>query len=455
MLTSACGEGTTTPPEGTPEPEATTLVLVRDTATLTWLGETVHLEATVVDQFDQPLTDEPVTWRSTAAAVASVSTTGQVTALSNGTGSIVASAGTASDTALVTVSQLADTIATSISDATLEWIDETVQVEIEVWDLGGAPISIPDASWETSDESVAVVSSRGLIVARGPGEATVTVASGRAQANVSVSVIGKSVLILYTSYRDGDFDIYVMDEDGSAETNLTAAPTSTEIEPAASPDGSRIAYASDQAGPGWDIYTMLPDGSDVQNLSNSPDHTDLDPTWSPDGQKIAFVRGADSLYVMDSDGGNPQWLGILGRDPSWSPDGSRLAYTSSNSLHVADADGSNPTDISLAGWQDLQPSWSPDGTTIVYSSRPSLDDDFEIHAVAPDGSGRIQLTNDPYDYHDQYPAWSPRGHRIVFNSGLGSVSDIWTMAPDGSALLRITSDSNRPSDTGWLLVPPP
>lgn len=455
----ACGQDATSPsdppPSDPPPSEPAVVTLARDTATLVWVGETVQLEASVIDQFDAPFAGASVTWRSTAEAVASVSPTGEVTALDDGTASIVATAGAAADTAEITVSQVADSIAASVANASLEWIDETVEVDVEVWDQGGTPIAVPEVSWNTSDPSVAEVSARGVVFARGAGEAVVTAVSGSAQADVAVSVVGKGLRILFAGYQNGDTDIYLMNEDGSEPTNLTMAPGSTELEPAARPDGSLIAYISDQAGPGWDIYTMLPDGSGVQNLSNDPGASHLDPTWSPDGQRIAFTRGTDSLSVMDFDGGNAQWLGILGRDPSWSPDGSRIAYILDNSLHVADADGSNPTDISVAGWQDLQPGWAPDGTRIIYSSRPSTDDDFEIYTVAPDASDRVQLTDDPYDYHDRYPAWSPRGHRIVFRYSLGSVSDTWLMDPDGSDRVQITDDSIVATYLGWLLIPPP
>lgn len=113
---------------------------------------------------------------------------------------------------------------------------------------------------------------------------------------------GTNGRIAFTSLRDGNFEIYVMNADGSAETRLTTE-TAHDYDPSWSPDGSKIAFTSEREGDA-NVYVMDPDGTDVVQLTDDP-ATDNDPTWSPDGSKILFTTQRDGdfeLFVMYPDG---------------------------------------------------------------------------------------------------------------------------------------------------------
>ncbi len=110
--------------------------------------------------------------------------------------------------------------------------------------------------------------------------------------------------IAFTSDRDGNVEIYVMDVDGSNVIRLTNNPT-PDLFPVWLPDGSRIAFSSDRDGNDG-IYVMGADGSNVIRLTNNPAF-DRDPAWSSDGSRIAFTSDRDGnseIYVMDADGSN-------------------------------------------------------------------------------------------------------------------------------------------------------
>jgi Tol biopolymer transport system component len=137
--------------------------------------------------------------------------------------------------------------------------------------------------------------------------------------------------IAFVSDRDGDYDIYVMNADGTGpRTQLTDDPADDDS-PEWSPGSKRIAFTSARVeGSSGDVYRMRADGSHQTRLTKNP-AGDADPTWSPDGTKIAFTsfRNPDlgdkpriSIYVMDaareSETNVPQWL-AKGYDPDWQP----------------------------------------------------------------------------------------------------------------------------------------
>jgi len=85
--------------------------------------------------------------------------------------------------------------------------------------------------------------------------------------------------IAFQSNRDGNYEIYVMDADGSNQTNLTNNPAD-DMFPVWSPDGTKIAFMSNRDG-NWEIYVMNADGSNQTNLTNNIGD-DMYPMWSPD-----------------------------------------------------------------------------------------------------------------------------------------------------------------------------
>ena len=226
--------------------------------------------------------------------------------------------------------------------------------------------------------------------------------------------------IAFASDRDGNTEVYVMNADGSGVTRLTVNDA-VDSSPSWSPDGRRIAFVSTRDG-NWEIYVMNADGSGVTRLTDN-DAYDWSPAWSPDGRRIAFQSKRDGnfeIYVMNADGSGLTRLTYNGADdltPSWSPDGRRIAFASGGrarlDIYVMNASGVTRLTDNYGG----TPAWSPDGRRIAFTSR--RDGNPEIYVMNADGSGVTRLTyNDARDLflNDSFPAWSPDGRRIAFHS---------------------------------------
>ena len=132
--------------------------------------------------------------------------------------------------------------------------------------------------------------------------------------------------IAFASVRDGyaafHNEIYVMNADGSGQTRL-ASNSATDYQPAWSPNGSKIAFASDRDG-NFEVYVMNADGSGQTRLTSNP-ADDFYPAWSPDGSRIAFTSERDGngeVYVMNADGSGLTKLTSNSAEdyyPDWGP----------------------------------------------------------------------------------------------------------------------------------------
>jgi Tol biopolymer transport system component len=87
------------------------------------------------------------------------------------------------------------------------------------------------------------------------------------------------LLMAFSSYRDGNWEIYLMNADGSNQHNITNFASHQDFLPAWSPDGTRIVFNSDRSG-NFDIYAVNTDGANLVNLSDSSS-SDQYPAWSP------------------------------------------------------------------------------------------------------------------------------------------------------------------------------
>ncbi len=195
---------------------------------------------------------------------------------------------------------------------------------------------------------------------------------------------------------------------------------------------------------------------------------ELDPAISPDGRVVAYASDASGemrLYVRQGAGGRPvpiaEGVGGYHRWPRWSPDGSRIAFNAERAIYVVPALGGTPQALvrapSDAGWA-AHPTWSPDGRELAYVQNDTM---FATELA----SGRRRMITDTAGFS---PAWSPDGRWIAFANGnaafvfgareygsplnLGNVapSSIWVVPAEGGTPVRVTDDAALNVSPAWL-----
>jgi Tol biopolymer transport system component len=273
---------------------------------------------------------------------------------------------------------------------------------------------------------------------------------------------------------DGEPDIWTMSPDGSNQVNLTASSEGEDFGPNWRADGKKIAFTSDRetptnptvpdiGGPDFEIFVMDADGSNQRQITfNALD--DEAPGWSPDGKRIVFERDFDpvrgqldfDIFTMRANGAHELNLtnspGVLDFDPEWSPDGRRIAFTSErdgdDEIYTMRPNGSGVRQLTFTDQIDGEASWSPDGRKIAFSSErdavPETPFQVEVYTMRADGRDQTRLTFD--DLSDGFPAWSPDGRQIAFSSfrdvtpGNEFNAEIFTMRADGSNQVNRTNN---------------
>jgi len=215
-------------------------------------------------------------------------------------------------------------------------------------DETGTPIgAATGVTWASDNPSVAAVAEDGTVSTAGYGHTRITAtAPGGKHAAAEVFVQGE---IVVASSRAGRFQLYSAERSNLAQLRKVVDDTASATEPAFSPDGSRIAFTSTRDGQP-EIYVMDADGMNASRLTNSP-ALDGDPAFTADGQAVVYhslrtghrqvflqpITSSDAVQLTQEPADNSQ--------PTASPDGETIAFVSNregnNDIWLMSKDGSS------------------------------------------------------------------------------------------------------------------
>ena len=273
--------------------------------------------------------------------------------------------------------------------------------------------------------------------------------------------------ILFTSSRDGNSEIYMMNPDGSEQVNLTQHPDG-DRGAAWSPTGEQILFASDRQGTHvWDLYVMDADGSNVRRVFKRKAKGRRDsPAWSTDGKQFVYSytdwgRGEFGLY-LGTFGEEDAELLPYGNSPEWSPDGSEIAYSISHQfgarltfINVRTRKLEQPLPDKVLLWQ-YHPSWSAAGNRLAISGNrhpipviadKGLDEARALHdawtnkgtifIVNRDGTGLRQLL-DEAGPRALWPALSPDGSEVIYTQEINGHQQIFKLEINSGVQTQLT-----------------
>ncbi len=272
-------------------------------------------------------------------------------------------------------------------------------------------------------------------------------------------------LLAFSSLRHSpNPDIFIKQINGFVATRLTSDPAS-EIQPAFSPAGDKIAYASNRNG-SWDIWVVGLDGSTPTRMTSGVGN-DIHPSWSPDGKEIVYCSFGPrtkqwELWTVQVE--NPsvkKWIGY-GLFPNWSPNPKvnkivfqRARYRGSRwfsiwTVDIVDGEAKYETEIiSNVNYACITPAWSADASMIAYCTvgkslydTTSSDDPSTLVPDAAgediwviDISGRNNHRVTGSDAADFTPTWSPDG-KLFYCSDRNYVDNVWSVRPVKTNLTR-------------------
>ncbi|MEW5876006.1 MAG: Tol-Pal system beta propeller repeat protein TolB [Candidatus Zixiibacteriota bacterium] len=244
-------------------------------------------------------------------------------------------------------------------------------------------------------------------------------------------------------------EVHVCDYDGANDIAVTA-DRAVVISPRWA-DANTVSYTSFRDG-NPDVWLLDLSRDRAQKLSARPG-LNSGCAWSRDGKRYVLslsVDGDPEIYIGQEGSNKTTRLTFskgIDSSPSFSPDGKRIIFTSDRGgtpqIYIMDEDGANVERLTRQGHYNESPDWSPTLDVITYVTR--IDGVFQIHTIRPDGTGIRQLTEVG---SNENPHWSPDGMHIVFTSNRTGEYEIYTMNYDGSGVRRLTTNGNN-TNPAW------
>jgi Tol biopolymer transport system component len=285
---------------------------------------------------------------------------------------------------------------------------------------------------------------------------TVNLSRGGAQTNnLGPSLSPDRRTIAFTTDRDGNWEVYVANTDGTGEPQrITYNSFAVDLAPIWSPDGKRLIYNSIRKG-NWDLFVFDVQAGEEMQLTDGPSN-DLTPVWSPDGKKALYQSFRDGLLQMieiDVDAGTTTKISDgkgSDSDPVYAPDGKQIAFLSTRGgnkaqLYTANADGSNVQAVSAPELVAVNQSFSPDGTMIAYQGTKDGAPSLYVYEQNTKKTRQVTASN----IASYAPTWDCSSKTLVFTANVGKNPGLYSVAalPMDAAPVDVSKDA-KPLTTG-------
>lgn len=500
-----CGGGTVAPPPPPPLPPpppapVASVALTPAGPISLQVGGISQLSAAPKDAAGNALSGRPVTWSSSADAVASVSGSGLVTAASAGTAQIIATSEGVSGQAAVTVTPVpVATVALSTGAATLV-PNQPLTLAAMPKDAAGNPLVGRAVTWSSSADGIASVSQAGVITGVAVGSATITALSEGKSAQAAITVVdggwltpaggtvtaagGKVVIVGPAGAVAQSIAIRVAPVAAPASADSVVAGTIYDF----APNGTqflqlvtlKITYAAASipagkdpalfkirhwSGQRWEGLSAGGDIADVGTRTITGKVTSfseygvgccalvtdiVSATVSPGSASLAPAETRQLSSTFKDGNGT-----VLPLSAQWTSSAQAMATVNQNGLVTAISQGQTTIRAGTGGsgsgvtFVDAVITVSPPQSRLAFS-RKALGQNSEIHLINTDGSNPVNLTNGASN--DFGVAWSRDGTKLAFvsqRSGGGSPNEVYVMAADGSNVVRLTNRPGDDSEPNW------
>lgn len=280
-----------------------------------------------------------------------------------------------------------------------------------------------------------------------------------------------------------NWELVLINADGSGRVNLTKTSAVSEMYPHVSPDGTKICFVADE-GTGRDkvrnVYYMNIDGSDRVKVA----HNARQPCWGPDGRKIAYLKGEYERYTTRDYGTKGVVLYDLSTGKHtdhpnhenlyhlynicWSPDGQWFLATVhggmgyDHAILAFEANGASIVDLTPCAVTGCRPDLSPDGKRVTWGK---TDWDLcvgtiDLTAARPqvtDVRGIVTCDKEHEVYHTDF---SPDGRYIAFSYGPEANEQVGERAPDWNICIadleghwvQVTTDGHHNKEPDWVPI---
>ncbi|MCU0497215.1 MAG: DPP IV N-terminal domain-containing protein [Anaerolineae bacterium] len=249
--------------------------------------------------------------------------------------------------------------------------------------------------------------------------------------------------LAYSAVSAGNADLHFYDVDYRLVAKFDHGITD-KYAPTWSPDGTQLAYISNQTGL-HQIYVLdLTTRIERKLLGDHDLKAQAAPAWSPDGRTIAFIAGYQynrDIYLLDliTQALTHLQTDYFELDVEWSPDSQQIAFSAYDEggnydLFIRNLFSNTVTRLTnTTDAREYSPAWSPDGAWIAFVREAEQNRDLYVWEIATATAYPLVVTPESHEY---LPAWSPKGEEIAYISEVNKRSDLYLAYLDHPTQVR-------------------